>query len=487
MSIIRERRGVVRSLVAAMATKPFLILAGLSGSGKTQLARRLAAGIAAGPLGEEGYSRTLLGHEGRLHEALMRAIVGSGVAPDAYDDQGGEEDYIDVLPLVMPPNARPKVLSRDEYGRMMPDLATRSYHDVLDNRIAFMPVRPEWRDARQLWGSYNPLTGLFYPTRALRVVVHAMLEYLHLGDKAGRHFLILDEMNISRVEYYMSDLLSLMEAGASEAPNDQRRLGEMIEVHPFAGPIWALSAPRLPGESPSSSEQLYRGKVDRGWAQVMGMLTAGAGNAVIDAIEVDFEEVISGADWHRIIPPQICLTPNLTILGTVNIDETTHAFAPKVLDRAFVVEFEHLDFDAVCGDWPGYGEIQAEVKALQQILEPARMHFGYRVVREWLGYLEASGRGWAQEGDFLVSSKILPRLRGTAEELGGPLRALLAWCLGEDEAPVCEALCEGEQETFEGWLSGRGRSPEGARHVRSARRCYQMVRELDRVGVTSFL
>ena len=43
--MIRERRGVVQSLVTALVTKPFMLLSGISGSGKTQLARRIAAGI----------------------------------------------------------------------------------------------------------------------------------------------------------------------------------------------------------------------------------------------------------------------------------------------------------------------------------------------------------------------------------------------------------------------------------------------------------
>ena len=73
MSVIRERRGVVRSLVAAMATKPFLILAGVSGSGKTQLARRLAAGISAGSLEGGRYMGAL--REGPLNRALVAAIT----------------------------------------------------------------------------------------------------------------------------------------------------------------------------------------------------------------------------------------------------------------------------------------------------------------------------------------------------------------------------------------------------------------------------
>ena len=39
------------------------------------------------------------------------------------------------------------------------------------------------------------------------------------------------------------------------------------------------------------------------------------------------------------IPRQIKLPKNLFIIGTVNIDETTNMFSPKVLDRANSIEF----------------------------------------------------------------------------------------------------------------------------------------------------
>ena len=29
-------------------------------------------------------------------------------------------------------------------------------HDVLRNRVAFLPVRPDWRESTELWGNYNP-------------------------------------------------------------------------------------------------------------------------------------------------------------------------------------------------------------------------------------------------------------------------------------------------------------------------------------------
>jgi 5-methylcytosine-specific restriction protein B len=45
------------------------------------------------------------------------------------------------------------------------------------------------------------------------------------------------------------------------------------------------------------------------------------------------------------------LPPNLYIIGTVNIDETTYMFSPKVLDRAFTLEFREVDFS----DYPPEG------------------------------------------------------------------------------------------------------------------------------------
>jgi MoxR-like ATPase len=45
------------------------------------------------------------------------------------------------------------------------------------------------------------------------------------------------------------------------------------------------------------------------------------------------------------VPPSIKLPENLFIIGTVNIDETTYMFSPKVLDRANTIEFRLTEKD----------------------------------------------------------------------------------------------------------------------------------------------
>ncbi len=482
MPAIRETRGVIRSLVAAMATKPFLILAGISGSGKTQLARRLAAGLAAG--GVEGGCYTGHLQDGPLHSALVHALVSSEVSPQTFDG-GDPRAYIDVEALGPPTGAAGEEWVRDRHGRRRPGPALGSYRDILANRVAFLPVRPDWKDARQIWGTYNPLTGLFYPTAALRVVLHALLEFLDKGAQAGRHFLILDEMNLSRVEYYMSDLLSLMEAPACATADGRRKMGEMIDIHPFRRPVWTVAPPQLPGERPSSTEQVFQGNLSHGWGQAMAWLCSQSSNVVVDSVEIDFHEVIDGADWHRLVPPRLCLPPNLAIIGTVNVDETTFSFAPKVLDRAFVVEFDKMDFDAVCRDWDGFAAIRDDVVALHDILEPARLHFGYRVVHEWLAYLHACGQSWDDEADFLISSKVMPKVRGTEEQVGPALRGLLAWLVGAERVAVQDYLeAAGSACTLPGLEADLGID---SRHPRSARRALLMVMELRNTGVTSLL
>ena len=54
-------------------------------------------------------------------------------------------------------------------------------------------------------------------------------------------------------------------------------------------------------------------------------------------IQLHSKEAMSSDDLS--VPPQILLPSNVFIIGTVNIDETTYLFSPKVLDRANVVEF----------------------------------------------------------------------------------------------------------------------------------------------------
>ena len=71
----------------------------------------------------------------------------------------------------------------------------------------------------------------------------------------------------------------------------------------------------------------------------------------------------------NLIPPQIKLPPNVYFVGTVNVDETTYVFSPKVLDRAFTIEFREVDFASYPAE-ESTGLSDEELRALrEQLLE----------------------------------------------------------------------------------------------------------------------
>lgn len=136
-----------------------------------------------------------------------------------------------------------------------------------------------------------------------------------------------------------------------------------------------------------------------------------------DEIELHtFDEDVGG------VPPRIRYPSNLLIIGTVNMDETTHGLSDKILDRAAVLEFWEVDIASYPG-WTGLALVDADVKLVQKVLHelasalrPVKLHFGWRTIGDILGYITAACEGSAIDVrtalDHAVFSKILPKLRG---------------------------------------------------------------------------
>lgn len=122
------------------------------------------------------------------------------------------------------------------------------------------------------------------------------------------------------------------------------------------------------------------------------------------------------------VPNSIPYPENLVLIGTVNMDETTHGLSDKVLDRASVIEFWNIDVDR----YPGWAlssldadttkKTKEVLGALVEHLRPVRLHFGWRTIGDVIGYIEmAVGSGVFSANaaiDHAVYSKVLPKLRG---------------------------------------------------------------------------
>lgn len=164
------------------------------------------------------------------------------------------------------------------------------------------------------------------------------------------------------------------------------------------------------------------------------------------------------------VPAKLSLPPNVFIIGTVNVDETTYMFSPKVLDRANVIEFrvspEQMEAflavpaASVCvkglaGQGAHYAEafvsrakaeasldsahaaqLQQDLLALFTLLAEVGAEFGYRSAKEIARFVaihrELSGSGWQYKDalDAQVMQKLMPKLHGSARKLSGVLDAL---------------------------------------------------------------
>lgn len=147
--------------------------------------------------------------------------------------------------------------------------------------ISFLPVavQPNWDSPADLFGFYNYTEGLFHSTPLCRAV-RQFTDPKHPESMHDRVMLVLlDEMNLARVEYYFSDLLSRLEIRRGIL----RQNGEVSE------------------------DQWRRASVE---------LNLGDGPA----------------EWLR-------LGSNVLFVGTLNQDESTLDLSPKVVDRANTITF----------------------------------------------------------------------------------------------------------------------------------------------------
>lgn len=116
----------------------------------------------------------------------------------------------------------------------------RAVHGLIDMAdpdpfLSVCPVRPEWTDPTGLTGYYDVLSN--------RYVVPPFLEAVMLATayRDSPVFVVLDEMNLARVEYYFSDVLSCIETG------------EPLQLHSNSVPLEGSTGTSIPAEMPLPS------------------------------------------------------------------------------------------------------------------------------------------------------------------------------------------------------------------------------------------
>ncbi|MFE4713232.1 MrcB family domain-containing protein [Paenibacillus sp. NPDC056722] len=276
------------------------------------------------------------------------------------------------------------------------------------------------------------------------------------------YFICLDEMNLARVEHYFSDLLSVLE-----------------------------------------TQDWQEGKI-----RTQDLISS----TLLDKPE---DQVKYGS---------LGIPENVFLIGTVNMDETTHPFSKKVLDRANTLEFNYINLQ----QYPDMSEQEetddtadlAELNHLflrsdylqlvdafdvnkelvirtterlvkiNALLEDIHAHVGFRVRDAICFYMIYNERyklmGEEEAFDWQLLQKILPRIQGSHSSVRRVLLNLMKVALGTGSGVTVDIskLMDDASPLYMKWAAGQ--TPPTAVHPQSARKLAFMLRRLEEDGFTSY-
>ena len=326
--------------LTALRTKPFMLLAGISGTGKSRIVRKLAQATTTQPYANDN---------------------------DRWSDNRPEN-------------------------------------------FELIQVKPNWHNSMDVVGFYSNISKRYEFTPFIEFIVKA---WQHIDTP---YFLCLDEMNLAPVEEYFAEFLSAIESRSTDA--DGNYITDPI-IKPF----------KDFGERDGKEV----GK------EMLKQLFGEADPIDKNPLAVQFYE------------KGLTLPPNLMVMGTVNMDETTFTFSRKVLDRAMSVEMNEVDYDKfISGETDLFplltdfnpllverpqqaqevkdhiesADVIAYLKEVNDLLDGTPFKLGYRAANEAILYVSAC-KDLADEKfdikkalDEFTLMKVLSRIEGDDNRLG---------------------------------------------------------------------
>ena len=203
-------------------------------------------------------------------------------------------------------------------SRIVREFAFKSCPNYLQDKDGTTPgnycmieVKPNWHDSTELLGYYSRLGSKpgYQFTKFVKFLVKAKM-YPNVP-----FFVCLDEMNLAPVEQYFAEILSILETRKvviGEDGNKTIKTEAIIDAEHFK----ALG--KIGGFAPNFTDR----------------------DIYMKLYDIDTESDIDEAVGKRtdLKTEGLTLPDNVVIIGTVNMDDTTHQFSRKVIDRAMTIE-----------------------------------------------------------------------------------------------------------------------------------------------------
>lgn len=227
-------------------------------------------------------------------------------------------------------------------SRIVREFAFKSCPKYLQDKAGTTPgnycmieVKPNWHDSTELLGYYSRLGNKpgYQFTKFVKFLVKAKM------FPTVPFFVCLDEMNLAPVEQYFAEILSILETRKHPKNGETGEVDmTMVKTEPIIEAQYFRELSEMPDIKNKETGALFNNELtDKDfYLKLFG----------IDSESDIDEEVGSRTD---LTSEGLTLPDNVIIIGTVNMDDTTHQFSRKVIDRAMTIEMNGGDLRSMFG------------------------------------------------------------------------------------------------------------------------------------------
>ena len=301
----------------------------------------------------------------------------------------------------------------------------RIFSESISGFSRLIPVESSWRDRNELLGYYNDFNKKFN-AKSFTIELYRSTKR---RCKEVPTFIVLDEMNLARIEYYFSDFLAIL-----QEPDHDKWLIELV----------SSDMRTLPMELPEEVKQKMRKddptvfaiweKIERSRQGDLKSETSDEEKEMLTSYLAKLGRLTGAKDL--IDGRKIRVTDNIWFIGTANQDESTFEISDKVYDRAQVVSLNRKGvsegqyantekkyisvtdliklFEGAINAYKKKAEVEARLDKLDAVLmDKFDISFGNRIVTQTVDFaavFTAAGGSLEDALDYQISTKILRKV-----------------------------------------------------------------------------
>ena len=301
----------------------------------------------------------------------------------------------------------------------------RIFSEAISGFNRLIPVESSWRDRNELLGYYNDFNKKFN-AKSFTIELYRSTKK---RCKEVPTFIVLDEMNLARIEYYFSDFLAIL-----QEPDHDKWLIELV----------SSDMRTLPMELPEEVKQKMRKddptvfaiweRIERSRQGDLKSETSDEEKEMLTSYLAKLGRLTGAKDL--IDGRKIRVTDNIWFIGTANQDESTFEISDKVYDRAQVVSLNRKGvsegkyantekkyisvtdliklFESAINAYKEKAEVEARLEELDAVLiDKFDISFGNRIVTQTVDFaavFTAAGGSLEDALDYQISTKILRKV-----------------------------------------------------------------------------